>query len=99
MIEIPGLQKEYRVDAEHKELYLVNPKENTVYFRYVICDETGKNIYQTQYIPPNKMEKANLYGVLEEGEHKLSVRVETIDMEHHGACNFAQMETNVIVNN
>lgn len=38
MIEVPGLQKEYIVDADNPELYLVNPKGNTVYFRYVICD-------------------------------------------------------------
>ena len=30
MIEVPGLQKEYIVDADNPELYLVNPKGNTV---------------------------------------------------------------------
>lgn len=99
MIEIPGLQKEYLLDAKNKELYLVNPEGNTVYFRYAIWNEDGSMIYETAYIPPNKMEKANLYDILEAGEHRLIVKLETVDMENNSACNSAQMKTNVTVNN
>ena len=99
MIEVPGLMREYQVNKNNKELYLVNPKGNSVYFRYIISDEKGDILYQTNYIPPDKMERANLYEVLNSGEYKLLVKVETVDMESGSACNFVQMQTNVIVNN
>lgn len=99
MIEIPGLRREYVVDAHNPELYLVNPKGNTVYFRYVICDSKDVVLYQSDYIPPDRMEKADLYSVLDEGVHPLLVKVETIDIKTHGACNLAQMKTKVTVNN
>lgn len=95
MIEVPGLQKEYIVDADNPELYLVNPKGNTVYFRYVICDAKDQILYQTDYIPPDRMEKADLYSILDEGVHPLLVKVETIDMENHGVCNLTLMKTHV----
>ena len=95
MIEVPGLQKEYIVDADNPELYLVNPKGNTVYFRYVICDAKNQILYQTDYIPPDRMEKADLYSILDVGVHPLLVKVETIDIESHGVCNLALMKTHV----
>ena len=99
MIEVPGLMREYLVDKNNRELYLVNPKGNSVYFKYIISNEKGDILYQTNYIPPDKMERANLYDVLKSGEYKLLVKVETVDMESGSACNFVQMQTNVIVNN
>ena len=95
MIEVPGLQKEYIVDADNPELYQVNPKGNTVYFRYVICDAKNQILYQTDYIPPDRMEKADLYSILDVGVHPLLVKVETIDIESHGVCNLALMKTHV----
>ena len=95
LIEVPGLQKEYIVDADNPELYLVNPKGNTVYFRYVICDAKNQILYQSDYIPPDRMEKADLYSILDVGVHPLLVKVETIDIESHGVCNLALMKTHV----
>lgn len=97
MIEIPGLLKEYTINENNREIYLVNPESNTVYFKYTIFLKDGQTIYESDYIPPNQMVKADLYERLEKGGHELHVLVESIDMETHSACNSAQLNTKIFV--
>ena len=95
-ISIPGLADKYTVTAKNRELYLVNPKVNDVYFKYQIL-LNGEVIYESNHIPPDKMEKVDLYEILEAGTHDIEIMVNTIDVETHEACNSAKLETTVTV--
>jgi hypothetical protein len=95
-ISIPGLADKYTVNVKNRELYLVNPKVNDVYFKYQIL-LNGEVIYESNHIPPNKMEKVDLYEILEAGTHDIEIMVNTIDVETKEACNSAKLETTVTV--
>lgn len=98
MIEVPGLAQEYVIDKNNREIYLVNPKGNTVYFKYRISlEETKECVYESSYIPPNQMERANLYEIFPEGEYDLFFLIETIDEMTQEKCNSAQLKTHIIV--
>lgn len=90
-IEIPGYA-EMHLDGEHKEISLINPENNTVYFVYTIKDEAGTVIYESQAIEPNKMISVNLYDLLEIGEHKLFFAISTYDIDTQAPCNGATQE-------
>lgn len=93
-IEIPGYA-EMHLSAENKEIQLINPKDNTVYFVYTIKDDDDNVIYESQAIEPNKMISVNLYDLLEVGEHKLFFAISTYDIETKAPCNGATQEVAV----
>ena len=95
-IKIPGLMSSYTLTEDNKELYLINPDGNTVYFKYSITED-DEQIYETDYIEPNKMERADLWGILDSGEHTLKVSISTIDIDTRESCNSAALETKVII--
>lgn len=95
-IEIPGYA-EMHLDAGNKEIQLINPKGNTVYFVYEIKDEGGKTIYESKAIEANKAVNANLYDALGVGEHKLSFVISTYDVKTKASCNGATQDVIVIV--
>ena len=97
MIEVPGLSQEYRVDKKNKELYLVNPERNTVFFKYIVEVNGGEKLYESNYIPPNKMEKVDLYSKLSAGKYDLIVTIKTIDKSTYAECNSVELETTVNV--
>ena len=90
-----GFDKLY-VEKANPNITLDNPKGNTVYFKYSIyLDDTNsgsvdlskdKPIYETRWIAPGKMEKADLYSVLEKGTHTLFMIVETRDIDTKEEC-------------
>lgn len=90
-----GFDKLY-VEKESPNITLDNPKGNTVYFKYSIyLDDTNsgsvdlskdKPIYETIWLAPGKMEKADLYSVLEKGTHTLFMIVETRDVDTKEEC-------------
>ncbi len=90
-IEIPGYA-EMHLDETKKEIQLINPEGNTVYFVYTIKDEADNVIYESQAIEPNKMISVNLYDLLEIGEHKLFFAISTYDIETKTPCNGATQE-------
>lgn len=90
-IEIPGYA-EMHLDSEHKEIQLINPEGNTVYFVYTIKDDTDNVVYESQAIEPNKMVSVNLYDLLEVGEHKLFFAISTYDIDTKAPCNGATQE-------
>lgn len=72
-ITIPGLRTQYNLSAENKEIFLVNPAENSVYLKYTLyLDE--EEIYTTDYIKPDSMVKADLYNMLEGGTYNITIR-------------------------
>lgn len=87
-IEVPGYS-EMHLDAEHKEIQLINPEGNTVYFVYTIKNDAGNVVYESKAIEPNKMVSVNLYDLLKTGEHKLSFDISTYDIETKSPCNGA----------
>lgn len=87
-IEVPGYA-EMHLSAEQKEIQLINPESNTVYFVYTIKDDTGNVVYESKAIEPNKMVSVNLYDLLKTGEHKLSFDISTYDIETKSPCNGA----------
>ena len=98
MIEVPGLAQNYVIDKNNQEIYLVNPAGNSVYFKYFISlEDTNKCVYESSYIPSNKMERANLYELFPKGEYDLILFIETIDEETQEQCNSAQLETHISV--
>ena len=90
-IEIPGYA-EMHLNSGNKEIQLINPKDNTVYFVYTIKDDSGSLIYESQAIEPNKMISVNLYDLLDIGEHKLSFAISTYDTVTKNPCNGAAQE-------
>lgn len=95
-IEIPGYA-ELHLNSENKEIQLINPEFNTVYFVYTIKDENDNVIYESQAIEPNKMISANLYDLLDAGEHKLFFAISTYDIDSRTPCNGATQEVSVEV--
>ena len=90
-IEIPGYA-EMHLDAEQKEIQLINPENNTVYFVYTIKDDTDNILYESQAIEPNKMIPVNLYDLIDIGEHKLFFSISTYDIDTQAPCNGATQE-------
>lgn len=95
-IKIPGLQQVYTISSSKQELYLINPESNTVYFKYIIS-EGDSQIYESDYLQPNKMIKVNLYELLDSGEHSVSIKVLTKDIETQADCNSAVLKTKIVV--
>lgn len=89
MTKIPGYGHEC-LHAENKELYLVNPDRNQVYFQYEI-EIKNKVIYKSDLIPPNKMVKANLYSVLDAGDYDTILHISTFDIHTNEPCNVANV--------
>lgn len=93
---IPGLKERYRLSSENREIYLVNPKGNTVYFKYMLY-VNGEEILVTDYIEPDRMVRADLFALLNAGEYQLDVTIVTIDTKTHETCNGATLTTDVII--
>ena len=95
-IKIPNLRTQYNISEENQEIFLINPKENSVYLKYTLY-LVGEEIYMTDYIKPDSMVKANIYDVLKGGTYNIEVVISTIDIETHAACNGAKLSTVVTV--
>lgn len=93
-IEIPSLERVYNLTSDNKEIFLINPDGNTVYFKYTLI-LNNQEILSTDYIEPNKMIKANIYDLLDEGSYQIKAFISTIDVETLENCNGATLSTTI----
>lgn len=91
-IEVPGFDSSYVINEVNPTLYLINPENNTVLFRFTLF-VNGTQIYQSDYIPPNKMVTPDLYSSLNEGTYNLTIQMDTLDIETLEPCNSVSQET------
>lgn len=89
MTRIPGYANEI-LNAENRELRLMNPECNQVLFQYeiVINDQV---IYATKQIPPNRMVRADLYELLDAGDYDATLHISTFDVKTKEPCNGANL--------
>ena len=95
-IDIAGYANIY-LNEEQKTVNLINPKGNTVYFKYVISDEAGNVLIETDLIAPNQMVEKDLYSLLDKGEHTLSFAISTFDVDTQEPCNGAVTEVKTVI--
>lgn len=91
-IEVPGFDSSYVINKANPTIYLINPENNTVLFRFTLF-VNGTQIYQSDYIPPNKMVTPDLYSSLDEGKYNLTIQMDTLDIETLETCNSVSQET------
>ena len=91
-IEVPGFDSSYVINEANPTIYLVNPENNTVLFQFTLF-VNGTQIYQSDYIPPNKMVTPDLYSSLNEGTYNLTIQMDTLDIETLEPCNSVSQET------
>ena len=93
--EIPGYS-DMVIDRSNREIRLINPEHNQVFFKYtIICN--GNSIYQTKYIVPSHMVKVNLYELLDQGNYDVVLKLETRDIQSKQACNSANIRLHLMV--
>lgn len=86
------------VSDESPYVYLGNPPENSVYFRYYIIDEGGDTIYDSEaVIIPGKALEVDAYSLLGKGEHPVRISIGTYDINTQEPCNGAEQECTIIV--
>ncbi|WP_071441744.1 hypothetical protein [Traorella massiliensis] len=91
-IEVPGFDSSYAINKANPTIYLINPENNTVLFQFTLF-VNGTQIYQSDYIPPNKMVTPDLYSSLDEGKYNLTIQMDTLDIETLEPCNSVSQET------
>lgn len=84
------------VSEEEPYVWFNNPEENNVYFSYEVLIDGEEVFHNEEYISPGKALKANLYDVLEKGQHPATVNISVID-ENGAGCNGATQEAMIIV--
>lgn len=95
-IEIPGFDSSYVIDENNPVMYLTNPENNTVLFRFTLV-ANGNEIYQSDYIPPNKMVAPDLYTMLDAGTYSLAIQMNTLDIQTLEPCNSVTQQTTIQV--
>ena len=97
-IEVIGYDKT-ELTRDNPYINLINPKGNTVYFKYTILVD-GKTIYSTKALPPNTYIKWNAFECLNNagyssrsGEISLKMYIETFDISTLAPCNPATVLT------
>lgn len=94
-IEIPGYPN-ITLSESKKELQLINPEGNTVYFMYIIL-EGDTEIYRTKAILPGNSVMCDLYSKLDSGTHTLTLSVVTYDVDTQAGCNGADQDILVTI--
>ena len=101
-IELVGYDKQV-VSENFRYISLINPKGNTVYFKYTVRVD-GKTLYTTDLIPPNNYVPWNAYSTLtsagysnSDGEIKVEFLVMTFDIDTQAPCNPASILTAVTI--
>ena len=85
------------LSEENKTVNLINPKGNTVYFKYTIKDKGGDVIESTSLIEPNKMVERDLYSKLHKGKHDLVFEIETFDIDTQEVCTGVDLNVRVYI--
>lgn len=101
-IELVGYDKQV-VSENYRYINLINPKDNTVYFKYTVRVD-GKNLFSSDLIPPNSYIPWNAYSTLtssgyssDDGEIKVEFLVMTFDIDTQAPCNPASILTSVTI--
>lgn len=95
--EIP-VYKAFKVSTDEPYIYLGNPDINDVYFGYAIRNEDGSVLYETDaVVEPGRAFEIDLRGMLEPGEHRLSIDISSYDLKTQEPCNGATQEVDVTV--
>jgi len=99
-IELIGYDK-LTVSENSRFVDLINPKGNTVYFRYSV-KANGVEVYNTELIPPNMYIPWNAYSTLTQmglsGEVNIEFNITTIDINSYAPCNPATIKTTITIN-
>lgn len=83
---------------ENPYVYLGNPPENNVYFRYYIMDSGRNVIYDSEaVIIPGKALEVDAYSLLGNGEHTICIGISTYSIETEEPCNGAEQECIIMV--
>ncbi len=80
---------------------LINPKGNTVYFKYSVR-ANGTEVFNTGLIPPNMYIPWNAYSTLTEmglsGDVNIEFNITTFDINSYAPCNPATIKTTITIN-
>lgn len=95
-IAMPGLGISYILTAEQPVFNLINPENNTVYFKYKV-KANKELIYETEWITPNRMIEANLWEILEAGTYDLDLDIETLDCLTETPCTTSSLSTKLVI--
>lgn len=85
------------ISEEYPNVELTNPKENNVNFVYTIYEDDNI-LYETKTIKPGEMESVDLMELLGEGEHNLSFKISTYNIETQEFVEEYNQEVNVYNN-
>ncbi len=94
-IDIPGYQKA-TLTSENKEIQLINPAGNSVFFIYTVLAD-GEEIYKTDGILPDNSVMADLWSLLDAGDHNVTLSISTFDLEDKEPCNGSSQDIVVTV--
>ena len=79
---------------------LINPKGNTVYFKYSV-KANGTEVFNTGLIPPNMYIPWNAYSTLTEvgfsGDVNIELNITTFDINSYAPCNPATIKTTITI--
>lgn len=84
MTEIVGYEN-VLVNVDNQNIYIVNPKNNTVYLQYDIY-YNNELIHSTDLIPPDRMVEVNVYDLLDRGEVELLYEIDSFDLKTQEEC-------------
>lgn len=84
-IAIPGYAMIY-VTEENRDVKLINPTNNTVFFKYDIKDEAGNTLLSTDLIPPGQMIKEDFYDIAQSGSATYVFSISTFDVDTYEQC-------------
>ena len=89
------------VTEDSRFVNLINPKDNTVYFKYKVM-ANGKEVFSTGMIPPNMYIPWNAYSTLTAsgfyGETEIQFVITTYDINSYSPCNPATIKTTITIN-
>lgn len=95
-IKIPGTKSYYLITEEQPEINLINPENNTVYFKYTIIVD-NEVIHSTNWIEPNKMVKVNLWELLDEGTYNAEFHIDTLDCIKETPCTSSNLVAKISI--
>ena len=87
------------VNKSNKCIKLVNPKENTVYLKYIVY-EYGSDVVLAEtgdVAPGYSVEDLDLYSIFDKGVHKLRIKVVSRDVETLEECQGSYINVNLTV--
>lgn len=94
-IDIPGYGN-MTLSEKKKEIQLINPEDNSVYFVYTLS-EGDTEVYKTDAILPGNSVMADLWSILDAGDHDITIAVSTYDVETEETCNGTAQTVNIMI--